>query len=56
MWRTDSGNLNAITSNRTNGAMPPSASTLRQPQCGIIHAAPSGKPQNIAFVIAAMAR
>lgn len=37
-----------------SGATPPSTSTLRQPKCGIIHAArkppkaaPSGKPQNI---------
>src|SRR5438093_10952821 len=41
----------------TSGAVPPSTRTLRQPNCGIIHAArkppnaaPSGKPQNIALV------
>src|SRR3712207_8567511 len=42
---------------RTSGAAPPSTSTLRQPNCGIIQAArkppkaaPSGKPQNMALV------
>jgi hypothetical protein len=42
---------------------PPSTSTLRQPNCGIIHAArkppnaaPSGKPQNIALVRVARRR
>jgi hypothetical protein len=57
MWRTDSGRLGSITSNSSSGAAPPSMSTLRQPQSGIIHAArkppsaaPSGKPQNMALV------
>lgn len=43
-----------------SGVTPPSTSTLRQPKCGIIHAArkppqaaPSGKPQNIRLMMVA---
>jgi len=55
--RTDSGSSSAISTATSTGAAPPSISTLRQPRCGIIHAArkppkaaPSGKPQNMALV------
>ncbi len=63
MKRTDSGNSSSIAAASNRGAMPPSISTLRQPNCGIIHAArkppnaaPSGKPQNIALVRVARRR
>ncbi len=63
MKRTDSGSIASMASASTSGAMPPSASTLRQPNWGISqaarkppNAAPSGKPQNIALVSVARSR
>jgi hypothetical protein len=46
MKRTDSGIFSSNSTPSSNGVTPPSSSTLRQPKCGIIHAA--RKPPNAA--------
>ena len=60
MKRTDSGIFSSNSTPSSSGVTPPRISTLRQPKCGIIHAArkppnaaPSGKPQNIRLITVA---